>query len=84
MADKLMHIPNDNTQNSPFCRLQLAVKHLNTQLNEINQNVVKSTKLLSQGIRKRYYKTLGTSVINRPMSPPSLLIHTFLVANFWL
>ena len=23
MADKLMYIPNDNTHNYPFCRLQL-------------------------------------------------------------
>ena len=34
----------------------------------------KSPKLLSQRIRKRYYKTYGTSVINSPMSPPSLHI----------
>ena len=26
MADKLMDIPNDNTQNYPFCRSKLAVK----------------------------------------------------------
>ena len=26
MADKFMHIPNDDTQNSPFCRLQLIVE----------------------------------------------------------
>ena len=32
----------------------------------------KSLKLLSQRIRKRYYKTLGTSVTKSPMSPPSL------------
>ena len=29
----------------------------------------KSPKLLSQRIRKRHYKTLGTSVINVPLSP---------------
>ena len=28
--------------------------------------------MLSQRIRKRYDKTYGTSVINSPMSPPSL------------
>ena len=28
--------------------------------------------MLSQRIRKRYYNTLGTSVIISPMSPPSL------------
>ena len=29
-------------------------------------------KLLSQRLRKRYYKTLGTSVINSPLFPLSL------------
>ena len=31
MADKLMNIPNDGTQNYPFCRLPLVVE---TQLND--------------------------------------------------
>ena len=26
MADKLMYIPSDDTQNYPFCRLQLVVE----------------------------------------------------------
>ena len=26
MADKLMDIPNDDTQNNPFCRLKLVVE----------------------------------------------------------
>ena len=29
MADKLMYIPNDDTQNYPFCRLKLVVETLN-------------------------------------------------------
>ena len=33
---------------------------------------LKSSELLNQQIIKHYYKTLGTSVINSPMSPPSL------------
>ena len=42
-------------------------------LNEpTNQNSEKSPKLLSLQIRKRCYNTLGTSVINSPMSPPAL------------
>ena len=32
----------------------------------------KVPKMSSQRIRKRYHKTLGTSAINSPMSPPSL------------
>ena len=36
-----MYIPNDNTQNFPFCRLQLEVeiyKHFNNEPN--NQNLI--------------------------------------------
>ena len=34
MADNLLYIPNDDTQNYPFCRLQLVVEILDTQLNK--------------------------------------------------
>ena len=34
-----------------------------------NHNSIKVTKLSSQRIRKRYYKSLGTSVINYPSLP---------------
>ena len=62
MADELMYIPNNNAQNYPFCRLILVVelKRLNIKLHEPkNQN---------SRIRIRYYKTLGTSLINRQHS----------------
>ena len=56
-----MYIPNDDTQNYPFCRLKIVVG-LDTQLNKpTNQNSTKYPKLLGQ--RKE------TSV-NSPMSPP--------------
>ena len=58
MVDKLMYITNDDTENVIICRLQLVIKRLDTQLN--NQNQFKSPKLLSQRIRNRYCKTLGT------------------------
>ena len=64
MADKLMYIPNIDTQNYPYCRLQLVVETLNL-LNQVH-------KLLSQRIRELYYNTLGTIVINSPLSPLSL------------
>ena len=38
MADKLMYIPNDYTQNYHLCRLQLVVE-LYTQLNEQTNQV---------------------------------------------
>ena len=49
MADKLMHIPNGDTQCYPFCRLQLVVetfRHSTKWTNQLNFNkkVVKPTK----------------------------------------
>ena len=38
----------------------------------------KSTKMLSQQIRKRYYKTLGTVVLNSSMSP---LMNSTIISN---
>ena len=57
MADKLIYIPNNDTKKLRF---------------SVNQNSQRSPKLLSERIRKHYYKTLGTSVINSPLSPLSL------------
>ena len=49
------------------------------ELNEpINQNLLKHPKLLSQRIRKRFHKTLGTIVINSPLSSPSLASNAIL------
>ena len=70
MLEKLKFIPNE-TENHPICRLELVLKRLNTQLNEPT-NQYSSPKLLSKRIRKCYYETLVTSVINSPLSPPSL------------
>ena len=72
MADKLIHNLNANTQNYPSCRLQIEIKHLDTQLIESTKQKSKmSLKFLYKGIRKRHYKTLGSSVINNLTSPPS-------------
>ena len=69
MADKLLYIPNEDTQNYPFCRLQLVV--LTFGHSEMNlSNFYKSPQSFKANERKRYYKTLGTSVINNPLSPP--------------
>ena len=57
MADKLMSISNDDAQN------------LDMQLNEsTNRNSVKVPK--DDDLSNK--KTLGTGVLNSPMSPPSL------------
>ena len=57
-----MYIPNDDTQNYKSVIETFAKTHLNESTNQ---------NLLSQQIRNCYYKTLGTSVINIQMSPPS-------------
>ena len=61
MVNKLMYISYDDTQNQPFCRLQLVVD--TNQTIEIQWNF---PKLLSQRIRKRNNKSLGTSVPSLP------------------
>ena len=51
MADKLMYIPNDDSQNYPFYRLQLVFA--------TKQDSMKVPK--SRQISKRHYKTLETT-----------------------
>ena len=52
MADKLIYILNDDTQNNPFCRLQL----VDTQLNEpTNQNSMKVPKVVEPTNRKTLF-----------------------------
>ena len=61
MAEKFIYIPKDDTQINYICLLQLVVETF-----ELDQsNFFKPTN--------NYYKTLGTSVINIPMPPPSLV-----------
>ena len=75
MADKLMYIPNVNTESCASLDDYLCLKRFETHFNALtNKNSLKSPKLLRQRIRKRYFKNLGTSVINSQMSPPSLYI----------
>ena len=52
-----------------FCRLQFVVETFEHSMNQSIQNSLKSSKLLSQRIRKSYYQNLGTSVINSILSP---------------
>ena len=47
MADKLIHIPNDDTQNYYFVDYNKWLKRLDTQLNEpTNQNSLKVAKVV--------------------------------------
>ena len=53
MADKLMYIPNVNTQNFSFCRLQLAGETYGTQSkNSTNQNSLKVPKVVEPTNKK--------------------------------
>ena len=61
MADKMLYITNDDKQNYPFCRL---VVETFGPYDPTNWNSIKVPKLLRQRIRKHYYITLGTIVIN--------------------
>ena len=47
MTDKLIYIPNNDTQNCPICRLKLWLKRLNTQRNKpTHKNSVKVLKVV--------------------------------------
>ena len=46
MADNLIYIPNDDTQNHPFCRLQSVGKTLDTQLKPTILNSIKVPKIM--------------------------------------
>ena len=63
MADKLMYIPNDLHKTVHYTK---CLKRLDTRLIEpTNQNL--TILLLSERIRKRYYKTLATNVTKSPL-----------------
>ena len=62
----MLYIPNDVKQNYPFFWLQLVVATFGPLTNQNLSSVFKQTN------KKFFLKTLGTSVINSPMLPPSL------------
>ena len=64
MVEKFLYIPIDDTITSSVDYNYL-LKSLDTQPKEpTNQNSIKVPKVVKQRVRKHYYKTLGTSVIN--------------------
>ena len=53
MAEKLMHIPNDDTQNYFFCRLKFVVETSEHQLHKpTNQNSVKVPEVVKTTNKK--------------------------------
>ena len=75
-ADNFMIFPIRVHKITPSLDYNKRLKHLDTQLNEpTNPKFHKSSKNVMQTNKKKcYYKTSGTSVINHPMSPPSMCI----------
>ena len=67
---------------TPSVDYNLLLKRLDTQFNEsTKQNSIKGLKAVDKKrIRKRYYITLGTSVINSLLSPPNLNKNTSLIS----
>ena len=64
MVEKFLYIPINDTITSSVDYNYL-LKSLDTQPKEpTNQNSIKVPKVVKQRVRKHYYKTLGTSVIN--------------------
>ena len=53
MDYKLKYIPNDDTQNKPFCKLQLVVETLNL-VNQLFKIHFKSQTMLTQRKKKTF------------------------------
>ena len=58
MADKLMYILNDKTQNYPFCRLKLVVETFGNSTSS-HQNLLKVPLVFKPKINKTLFKTFG-------------------------
>ena len=55
MTDKLMYIPNEDTQNYPFCRLQLVVETFGHSTSEPNNlNSTKVPKVVKPSNKKNF------------------------------
>ena len=70
MAYKFMYNPNYITQNYLYFISKLVLDTFGHSIDKrANKNPIKVPKVLNLRIRKCYYNTLGTSVINSPLSP---------------
>ena len=56
-----MYIPNENTQNYPFCRLQLVVETFgnSTKCEPTNQNTLKVPKVFKPMNKMAFLKNFG-------------------------
>ena len=78
MADKLMYIPNDKTQNYPFCRLKLVVETFGN-LTSSYQISLKVPLVFKPTNKKTLLKTFRDENNKQPIVPflPDIpLLHT--------
>ena len=72
MADKLMYMPNDVTQNYLFCKFQLVIETFDTQHFELTNQNSKVLKVGKPTYMKCYHKTLEP---NKKPIVPSILVN---------
>ena len=79
MTNKLMYIPNDDTQNYSFCRFQLLVEKSGLDLTEqTNRNLMKVPKAVEPTNKKTYPITkLYNKQPNLPSVPVELQPYFF-------
>ena len=76
MTNKLMYIPNDETQNYPFCSFKIS------GWNVWPFNLMKVLKVLKSTNKKKLLLKLVICVINSSMSPPPKIFKLFVSIFF--
>ena len=70
MVNKFMSIPNDNTQNNPFCKLQLVVETFVHLTLETNQSKLKVPKVVEPMNKKTLLENFGDKYNKQPNKLP--------------
>ena len=56
MEDKLMHVQNDDKQNTPFCRVKVLIeKFKHCKFEPTNQNLIKVNKVFKPTNKKNFF-----------------------------
>ena len=70
MAEKLMYIPNANTQNCPFYKLQLVIETFGHSTNKpTNQNSIKVPQIVMPTNKKTLFCEFGDYYNKQPIVP---------------